>query len=294
MRVFVTGAAGFIGSAVVKELMGAGHSVLGLARSDANVTKLQAAGADVHRGSLEDLDSLKSGAKKADGVIHLAFNHDFSKFAENGAVEGRAIEAMGDVLAGSNRPLVVTSGTAMIAPGHVATEDIKMTGDLPRKSEWAADQVKAKGVRTMAIRLAPCVHGHDSQGFASVLIQTARDKRVSTYVGDGANRWTAVHRLDAARLYRLALEKGTAGGIYHGIGDEGIAVKDLATAIGKGLNVPVKSITPDEAPAHFGFIGMFIGADIPASSAKTQKELGWHPTHPGLLAALAEGSYFKS
>ncbi len=266
--------------------------MIGLARSEANVQKLTAAGAEVHRGSLEDVESLKAGAAKADGVIHLAFNHDFSTFAENGKQDRRAIEAMGDVLAGSNKPLIATSGTAMIGGTGPATEDMRRSGDdLPRQSEQAAEALVKRGVRGMSIRLSPAVHGPGQQGFASVLIETARAKGFSAYVGDGANRWNAVNRLDAALLYRLVLEKGEAGAIYHAVGDEGIAVKDLATTIGKGLNVPVRSIPQEEAVAHFGFVGMFASADLPASSAWTQKQLGWKPTHEGLLTALNAGRY---
>ncbi|HXC56248.1 MAG TPA: SDR family oxidoreductase [Rhizomicrobium sp.] len=289
MRVFVTGAAGFIGSAVVQELIGAGHKVLGLARSDANAQALAVAGAEIHRGSLEDVESLKSGAAQCDGVIHTAFIHDFSKFAENGQVDKRAIEAMGEVLTG--KPLVVSSGTAMIAPGQLATEDMRSAHDaLPRVSEQMAFGLAHKGVRATAIRLAPAVHGTSAAGFragfVSYAAEVAREKGVSGYVGDGANRWNLVHRLDAAKLYRLALERGRPGSAYHAVGEEGIAVRDIAAAIGRKLNLPVRSIAPEKAGEHFGFLGMFLGLDLPVSSAQTQAELGWKPTGPGLLADL--------
>lgn len=292
MRVFVTGAAGFVGSAVVQELIGAGHTVTGLARSEANVKALTAMGAGVHHGLLEDLDSLKRGAAAADAVIHTAFIHDFSKFAENGQVDKRAIEAMGDVLAGTNKPLIVSSGTAGVAVGQVATEDMQMpaAAPSPRVSEQTVFSFTDKGVRTMAIRLAPTTHGPSDQGFkagfVSFAIDIARQKGVSAYIGDGMNRWTAVHRHDAAKLYRLALEKGKAGSSYHAVGDEGVAIKDIAATIAKQLKLPMASITSDKAGEHFGFLGMFLGLDIPASSAKTQAELGWKPTGLGLIADL--------
>jgi nucleoside-diphosphate-sugar epimerase len=301
MRVFVTGASGFVGSAVVRELIGAGHQVLGLARSDEAAKTVAAAGAEVHRGSLEDIDSLKTGAAKSDGVAHLGFNHDFSKFAENGQMDKRAIEAMGEVLAGSNRPLIVTSGTAMIAPGQVATEDMRRPDDdgMPRVSEQTADAIaKRHGVRSMAIRLAPAVHGKSEQGFkagfGSALIQIARDKGVSAYIGDGRNRWTTVHRLDAARLYRLALEKGTVGAIYHGVGEEDVPVKDIATAIGKRFGLPVVSKPQEEAMNHFGFYGMFVGIDMPAANAKTKQQLGWQPKEIGLIPGIQKAQSFAS
>lgn len=295
MRVFVTGATGFVGSAVVQDLIAAGHRVLGLARSDAGAAALAAAGADVLRGSLEDLETLRSGAAKSDGVVHLAFIHDFSTYAENGQVDKRAIEAMGAVLAGSERPLIVTSGTAMLAPGEVATEDhVRPASDgMPRVSEQTADAVRAEyGVKTMAIRLAPTVHGEGDHGFVPMLIAIARDKGVSAYLGDGSNRWTAVHRLDAARLYRRALESGTGGASYHGVAEEGVPFKAIAEIIGKWLNLPVVAKPQEEAMSHFGFLGMFVGADIPASSAKTRAALGWTPAQPGLIADLDSAHYF--
>jgi nucleoside-diphosphate-sugar epimerase len=294
MRVFVTGAAGFVGSAVVPELIGAGHKVVGLCRSDANSQALAAMGAEIHHGSLEDLESLKRGAAESDGVIHLAFIHDFSKYAENGQTDKRAIEAMGEALAGSDRPLIVTSGTALVAPGQVATEDMfNATAVFPRVSEQTAMALHMeRGLRTMAIRLAPTVHGKGDKGFVRWIIDAARTKGVSAYVGDGQNRWTAVHRRDAGSLYRLALEKGKGGAIYHGVAEEGVAFKDIATAIGKQLNLPVVSRTPEEAADHFGFLGMFAGLDIPASSVKTQTALGWRPTHAALIPDMEE-NYFE-
>ena len=296
MRVFVTGASGFIGSAVVKELLGAGHKVLGLARSDDAAKAVAAAGAEVLRGELTDLDSLRKGASEADGVIHTAFIHDFSKFMENGQIDKRAIEAMGEVMAGTGKPLTVASGTAMVAPGQLATEDMRSANDaLPRVSEQMAFALAGKGVRATAIRLAPAVHGTSEigfrAGFVSYAIEVAREKGVSGYIGDGANRWNMVHRLDAAKLYRLALEKGKAGSAYHAVGEEGVPVKDIAAMIGKKLGLPVASIAPDKAGEHFGFLGMFLGLDLPVSSAQTQAELGWKPVGPGILADLEANDF---
>ena len=295
MRVFVTGAAGFIGSATTKELIAHGHQVVGLARSAANVDALERMGAEVHRGSLEDVESLKNGAANADGVIHLAFIHDFSKFAENGQIDKRAIEAMGGVLAGSNKPLIVTSGVGFLAPGRLATEDdAAPTAGVPRVSEAAAFSLVPQGVRAMAVRL-PQVHGGEGKaGFVGYLYQVARDKRLSAYAGDGRDRWAAAHRLDVARLYRLALEKGTAGAAYHAVGDEGVAMRDIAEVLGRQLDVPVVSIKLEDAPAHFGFVGMFAGLDMPASSAETQAALGWKPKEIGLIADISQPGYFAS
>ena len=291
MRVFVTGATGFIGSAVVQELLGAGHQVLGLSRSDKGDQALTAAGAEVHRGALDDLASLRSGAAAADGVIHLAFVHDFSQFQAAGETDRRAIEALGEALAGSDKPLVVTAGLAGLAPGRLATE-ADTPGPSPRASEPTALAQVPKGVRAMVVRLAPSVHDAGDQGFVPVLINIARDQGAAAYVGDGQNRWPAVHRLDAAHLFRLVLEQGVAGGRYHGAADEGIPMRDLAAVIGRHLSLPVVAKSPAEAAAHFGWMAGFAGLDMPASSIRTQQELGWHPTHKGLLADLEEGDYF--
>ena len=296
MKVFVTGATGFVGSALVPELIQAGHQVLGLARSGQSADALKAAGATVHRGDLEDLDSLRTGAAASDGVIHAGFIHDFSRFKEVCEVDRVAIETMGAVLAGSNRPFIVTSGTALVRPGTMATEDMASNHDMqrfPRVSEGAGLAFTSKGVRTAAIRLAPSVHGEgDRHGFIPILVRIAREKGVAAYIGDGQNRWNAVHRLDAVRLYRLALENGDAGARYHAVGDEAITVKAITEAIGAQLNLPVVSIAPEEAAAHFGWFAPFTAIDCPASSAFTQKRLDWHPSHPGLLEDLAGSIYF--
>jgi nucleoside-diphosphate-sugar epimerase len=294
MRVFVTGATGFIGSAIVQELLGAGHQVLGLARSDARASALAAAGAEVHRGSLEDLDSLQRGAAAVDGVIHTAFIHDFSDYAASARTDQRAIEAIAAALAASGKPLIVTSGTLGLPPGRPGTEDDSTTDALPRKSEVAGLAAAAQGVRAMVIRLSPSVHGDGDHGFVPALIKLAREQGHAVYVGDGANRWPAVHRLDAARLYRLALEKGTAGARFHGVADEGIPIRAIAEVIGRRLNVPVVSKTPAEAVALLGFIGHVLGQDAPASNALTRQRLGWQPTHPGLLEDLEQGRYFDA
>jgi nucleoside-diphosphate-sugar epimerase len=298
MRVFVTGATGFIGSALIPELINAGHQVLGLTRSDAGAEALARAGAEVHRGNIEDLESLRSGAASSDAVIHLAFNHDFSKFLENCETDRRVIEALATVLAGSNRPLIVTSGTAMASSGSgiPITEDAKPVSStvVPRAaSEEAALAAATQGVRSIIVRL-PQVHDTVKQGLVTYAIHVAREKRVVAYVGEGTNRWPAAHVLDTARLYRLALERGTAGAVYHAVAEEGIPVREICEVIGNGLNLPVVSITPEEAKGHFGWLAPFVGWDISASSAKTRKELGWTPNGPGMIEDLKNMQYGQS
>lgn len=294
-RVFVTGGSGFVGSAVVRELIGAGHQVLGLARSDESAAALTAAGARVHRGSLDDPESLRSGVAAADGVIHCAFLHDWANYAASAEMDRRAIETIGDALAGSGRPFIVTGGVAMINPGHIATENDPHPTDahIPRVSEQTALALVSRDVRVSVVRLASSVHGEGDHGFVPILIGIAREKGVSAYVGDGHNRWPAVHRLDAARLYRLALENAPAGSILHGVADEGIPLGQIAEVIGRHLNVPVISKSPDEAADHFGWFARFVSLDSPASSALTQQRLRWHPTHEGLIADLERGHYFE-
>jgi nucleoside-diphosphate-sugar epimerase len=293
MNVFVTGASGFVGSAVVQELRQAGHQVVGLARSDASAQALVAAGAQVLRGDLNDLESLKRGATAADGVIHLAFNHDFSQYLAAATTDKEAIEALGSVLTGSNRPLVVTSGLAGFEMGHTATEE-DVPAAFARTSEQTALALVPQGVHASVVRLAASVHDAGDHGFVPYLIQVARQKGEAAYIGEGQNRWPAVHRLDAARLFRLVVEQGVAGARYHGVADEGIALRDLATIIGQHLNVPVVSKSAEEAAEHFGWMARFAGLDMSASSALTQQRLGWHPSHPGLLADLEQGHYFAS
>ncbi|KVT45901.1 SDR family oxidoreductase [Burkholderia multivorans] len=286
MRVFVTGATGFVGLPTVKELIAAGHRVLGLARSDEGEKSLAAIGADVHRGSLEDTESLRAGAAAADAVLHLGFVHDWSNFAQSCEIDRRAIEALGSVLAGSDRLLIVTAGTAgLAAPGRLATEDDDVPPDFPfpRVSEQTARALK--GVRSAVVRL-PQVHDTVRQGLLTYAVAVAREKGVSAYVGEGRNRWAAAHISDVARLYRLALEKNEAGAKYHAVAEEGIPMRDIAEAIGRALKVPVASLSAEEAPAHFGWLAAFAGHDLVASSEKTRKVLGWNPMGPGLIADL--------
>ena len=295
MRVFITGAAGFIGTETTKELIANGHQVVGLARSEANVETLRKLGAEVHRGSLQDLESLRSGARDADGVIHLAFIHDFAKFAENGAIDKAAIAAMGDVLVGTNKPFIVTSGTGLIAPGVLIDEDMRRESSphVPRVSEQAGLAYASRGVRAMTIRL-PQVHGADGKaGLITYLLELARKKGTAAYVGEGSERWAAAHRQDVARLYRLALEKGATDGIYHAVGEEGVPMRQVIDVIGRALNVPVVSIRKEEAGDYYGPLAMFAGLDMPASSALTQQRLGWTPTGIGLIADIGQPGYFK-
>lgn len=297
MRVFVTGATGFIGSAIVAELLKAGHRVMGLARSEAGARSLLAAGAEVHRGDLEDPESLRRGAAAAEGVIHTAFDHDFSNFAANCEKDRRAIEALGAGLAGSDRPLLITSGTGMgnAVPGQPATEDVfNPAHPNPRvASELAGAAVLAMGVNLSVVRL-PQVHDPVRQGLVSPAIDLARRTGVSAYVGEGLNRWPAAHVLDVARLYRLALEKREAGARYHAVAEEGVPVRDIAEVIGRGLKVPVVAMSPEEAAGHFGWLAMFAGLDLPASGAWTRERLGWRPTGPGLIADLEKMRYPKA
>ena len=295
MRVFVTGATGFIGSAVVPELIDAGHEVVGLARSDQAAAALAAAGVAAHRGALDDLDSLRSGAAAADGVIHLAFIHDFSDFESAARTDLRAVETLGAALEGSGRPLVIASGTPAI-PGRAATEeDSGDPGSLAGQRIAAAETAIAlasRGVRSSVLRFPRSVHGEGDHGFVPAMIEIARTRGVSAYIGDGSNRWPAVHRLDAAQLIRRALEAAPAGAVLHAVADEGIPIRDIAELIGRHLDVPVVSISPEAAADHFGWLGGVLALDCPASSALTRERMGWNPVRPGLVADLQAGHYF--
>jgi nucleoside-diphosphate-sugar epimerase len=298
MRVFVTGATGFVGTAVVQELIAAGHEVLGLARTEAAAKAVAAAGAEAHRGSLEDAESLRRGAKGAEGVIHAAFIHDFGKMAAAAETDKLAIETLGAVLAGSNRPFVVTSAIGLLASGRIGTEadapDSNSGGAHRIASEEAALALASRGVRVSVVRLPSSVHGEGDHGFVPALIRIAREKGVSAYIGDGSNRWAAVHKKDAAAVFRLALEKGPAGTRFHAVGDEGVRTRELAEAIGRGLALPVVSKPLAQAAEHFTWLARFFTGDVPASSARTQQQLGWQPRELGLLADLAHGHYFKT
>lgn len=294
MRVFVTGATGFIGSRVVRELIDAGHQVLGMARSDEGAKDLAAAGAQVHRGDLEDLESVRGGAAASDAVIHTAFRHDWSRFAESCELDKRAIETIGSVLKGSSRPFIVSSGVG-VAEGRTATEDDPplSSPSLPRVSEVTAVALAERGVQASVMRL-PQVHDTVKQGLITYLIAIARAKGVSAYIGDGHNRWPAAHVADVARLYLLALEKFTAGARYHAVAEEGVPLKDIATAVGHGLKMPITSISQEQAHEHFGFLGFFVGRDAHISSAQTRAKLGWNPTGPTLLTDLGNMRYAQA
>ncbi len=308
MHVFVTGASGWIGSAVVPELIGAGHQVTGLARSDASAAALAAAGVQVHRGTLDDLDGLRNAAAASDGVIHLAFKHDIAFTGDfQGAADAdrRAVETFGEALAGSGRPLVIASGTAGLTPGRVATErDGRSPGPAaahlsggPQTRQATAQltlSLASRDVRSSVLRLPPTVHGDGDHGFMATLVGIARDKGVSGYIGDGTNRWPAVHRFDAAHLFRLAVEQAPAGAVLHAVADEGVPIRAIAEVIGRHLDVPVAAVSPGDAAGHFGWLAAFLAMDVPASSALTREQMGWQPVQPGLIDDLGKGHYFHS
>ena len=296
MKVFVTGATGWVGSAVIQELLGAGHAVLGMARSDEGAAALAAPGIAVHRGELSDIDSLKAGALACDGVIHTAFIHDFKDFAAAGQTDYQAIEAMGEILAGTGKPLITTSGLAHQTTGVISTENDAPAPEAAVKHRVPSEELTLalaeRGVRSAVIRLPPSVHGDGDHGFVPRLVEIARSKGIAAYIGGGQNRWPAVHRLDAARLYRLVLEHGVAGSRYHAVAEQGVLTREIAQVIGKGLNLPVQSLSMEQALDHFGFLGRFFATDCPSSSAQTRQQLGWQPTNPGLLEDVAR-HYFK-
>ena len=297
MRIFVTGAAGFIGTALVPELIQAGHQVLGLSRSEAGVKALTAAGAQAQQGTIEDLESLRASAAKSDAVIHLAFNHDFSKFAANSEADKRAIETLAAALKGTDRPLIATGGVAIVAPGRVATEDDPhppVNPKLPRASEATAIALAEQGINASTMRLSQ-IHDTHKAGLVTFLAAIAHQKGVSAYIGEGRNRWAAAHLLDTARLYRLAIEQGKAGDRYHAVAEEGVTLRDIAEAIGRGLNIPVVSKTPEEAAEHFGFLSYFASIDGPVSSALTQQRFGWNPTgNPTLIEDLNNTNFSEA
>jgi nucleoside-diphosphate-sugar epimerase len=308
MRIFVTGASGWIGSAVVPELIGAGHQVVGLARSDAAAAALAAAGAEVLRGTIDDLDSLRRAAAASDGVIHLAFKHDIAfsgGFQDAADADRRAVETFGEALAGSDRAFVIASGVAGLAPGRVATErdgrgpasEAAHLSGGPQTRQGTAQltlSLATQGVRSSVVRLSPTVHGEGDHGFMATIVGIARAKGASGYIGDGTNRWPAVHRLDAAHLFRLALEQAPAGSVLHAVADEGVPIRAIAGVVGRHLDLPVVAISPEDAGEHFGWLGGFLAIDSPVSSALTRELLGWQPTHPGLLADLDQGHYFRN
>lgn len=296
LHVFVTGATGWVGAAVVRELRDAGHEVTGLARDPQKAEALAETGARVLHATLDDLDALRAAASAADAVIHTAFSHDFSRFAESARQDQRAIEALGSALEGSDRPLIVTSGVALVAPGRVATEaDVPSSApSFPRRSEATARALAERGVRTATVRLAPSVHGAGDHGFIPILVATARRTGLSAYIGDGLNRWPGVHRQDAARLYRLALEQGTTEPAYHAVADEGVPFRAIAEVIGRRLGLPVQSLDEPRGREHFGWFTEFVRADMPASSARTRARLGWNPTGPNLLSDIDQPGYYAA
>jgi len=291
MRVFLTGATGFIGSAIVPELLGAGHEVLGLARSDAAGEALARLGVEAHRGELADPESLAAAARACDGVIHTAYIHDFSQYAANAQIDRLALEAMAGAMEGTGKPLVAASGTLMVSPGRTAMETDPASEGSPRFSEVVLSFAE-RGVRASVVRLSPTVHGRGDKGFIPQLIDIARRVGFAAFVGDGANRWPAVHRLDAARLFRLALEKAAPGARLHGVGEEGVAMREIAQTIGEGVGVPVRGIDTQAAFAHFDWMATFVGLDSPASNAITRQTMAWRPEQAGLLADMRDGGYF--
>jgi nucleoside-diphosphate-sugar epimerase len=297
MKIFVTGATGFVGSAVVRELLQAGHEVLGLVRSDAAAQSLVAAGAKAYRGQLEDLEGLRKATDESDGVIHTGFSHDFSKFKENCELDRKVIETLGSALGAADRPLIITSAIGVLPPGAKVTEQTRPLSPSPNPraaSEEAARALIERGGRVSIVRLPPSVHGDGDHGFVPILIKIAREKKASAFIGTGANRWPAVHRLDAARVYKLALYEAAHGACYHAVAEEGVTYREIAEVIGRRLNVPVVSKTPEEAAAHFTWFAHFAALNVLASSERTQAKLGWHPTQPGLSADLDRPAYFTA